>query len=370
MLAARHIRQMRHLVRGFCLLLAALATAPAGSSCAAVDEARAVAGRPARLLSEWGLFADMKAHTPAQGVVPYHIATPLFTDYALKYRFVYVPPGKAARYDPKEAFAFPVGSILVKTFAYAPDLRHPERDLRWVETRLLVHSARGWRAFPYVWRPDGTDAELKVAGARLPISFIAPDGRARRIRYHVPNMNQCKGCHVLGRTITPIGPKARNLNTLHDYGDGVVENQLVHWTRLGLLAGAPADPDEAPRVPAFDDARAPLALRARAYLDVNCGHCHRPEGPASTSGLFLTWDQPYGPNLGIMKRPTAAGRGAGDLLYDIVPGRPDESILIYRMESTDPGVMMPELGRTIVHEEGVALIRAWIASLAHEGGDR
>ncbi len=361
---------MRRLAGGLGLFLL-LAFGPSSQpAAAAVDEARAVAGRPARLLSQWGLFQDMKTRTPAEGVVPYHIATPLFTDYALKYRFVYVPKGKAARYDPKEAFAFPVGTILVKTFAYAPDLRHPDQGVRWVETRLLVHSSRGWRAFAYVWRPDGTDAELKVAGARLPISFIAPDGRPRRIRYHVPNMNQCKGCHVLGKRITPIGPKARNLNTPHDYGHGVVENQLVHWVRLGMLTGAPIDPDEAPRVPAFEDERAPLALRARAYLDVNCGHCHQPEGPASTSGLFLTWDQPHGPNLGIMKRPTAAGRGAGNLLYDIVPGRPDESILVYRMKSTDPGVMMPELGRTIVHEEGVALIRAWIASLDHEGGGR
>ncbi len=361
------IRHMR-LAGGLCLLLAILASAPSRPAQAAVDVERAITGRPARLLSEWGLFADMKTLSPAEGVLSYHIATPLFTDYALKYRFIYVPKGKAARYDPKEAFAFPVGTILVKTFAYAPDLRHPDRGVRWIETRLLVHSRRGWRAFPYVWRPDGTDAELKVAGTRLAISFTAPDGHTRQIRYHVPNMNQCKGCHVLGRTITPIGPKARNLNTLHDYGNGVIENQLVHWTRLGILVDAPADPDMAPRVPVFDDESAPLARRARAYLDVNCGHCHQPEGPASTSGLFLTWDEPYGPNFGVMKRPTAAGRGAGDLLYDIVPGRPDESIIIYRMESTDPGVMMPELGRSIVHEEGVALIRAWIASLAEKGG--
>ena len=351
-------------------LTALLACLIGGRAPAAVNDTLGESGRPARLLSEWGLFADLKALTPADGVVPYHLATPLFTDYALKYRLVYVPKGLAARYDPKEAFAFPVGSILVKTFAYAPDLRHPDDGVRPIETRLLVHSARGWRAFAYVWRADLTDAEIKLAGATVPVSFTAPDGRMRHIRYQVPNMNQCKACHVLGKAITPIGPKARNLNVAHDYGDGVVENQLVHWTRLGILEGAPADPDAAPRVPAFDDPRAPLAERARAYLDVNCAHCHRPEGPASTSGLFLTWDQPVGPNLGIMKRPTAAGRGAGSLLYDIVPGRPDESILLYRMESTDPGVMMPELGRTIVHEEGVALIRAWIASLDEDGGGR
>ncbi|RMF12242.1 MAG: hypothetical protein D6757_09950 [Alphaproteobacteria bacterium] len=334
---------------------------------AQVNEALIRSGRPAPRLSDWGLFRDIAKLEPAEGVVPYHLITPLFTDYALKYRFVHVPKGAPARYDPKEAFAFPIGSVLVKTFAYSPDLRRPEVGVRWLETRLLVHSTKGWRAFPYVWKADGSDALLKVGGAVRNVSFIAPDGRRRDIRYHVPNMNQCKGCHVLGHDISPIGPKARNLNALHDYGNGLVENQLVHWARLGILSGGPADPDAAPRVPAFEDPTAPLEARARAYLDVNCAHCHRREGPASTSGLFLTWDQPAGPNLGIMKRPTAAGRGAGDLLYDIVPGRPDESILVYRMESTDPGVMMPELGRSMVHEEGVRLIREWIAALGEDG---
>jgi hypothetical protein len=33
------------------------------------------------------------------------------------------------------------------------------------------------------------------------------------------------------------------------------------------------------------------------------------------------------------------------------------------MESTDPGILMPESGRKMVHKEGVALIRDWILSL-------
>jgi hypothetical protein len=60
----------------------------------------------------------------------------------------------------------------------------------------------------------------------------------------------------------------------------------------------------------------------------------------------------------------AAGRGSGQgLSFDVVPGQPARSILVYRMESTDPGVMMPEVGRTLVHEEGVALVRQWVAAL-------
>ncbi len=73
-----------------------------------------------------------------------------------------------------------------------------------------------------------------------------------------------------------------------------------------------------------------------------------------------------GIHSGLCKQPVAAGKGSGDRLVDIHPGKPDESVLIYRLESTDPSVMMPELGRSVVHHEGVEVLTRWIASL--DGG--
>src|SRR3546814_20221663 len=107
-----------------------------------------------------------------------------------------------------------------------------------------------------------------------------------------------------------------------------------------------------------------VAEGARAYLDVNCAHCHNPAGSASNSGLFLRWtDDPTGVNYGIGKRPTAAGRGSGGMEYAIAPGDHDHSFLIYRLESTDPGIAMPEVGRSPVHRAGAALLRTWIAEI-------
>jgi hypothetical protein len=103
-----------------------------------------------------------------------------------------------------------------------------------------------------------------------------------------------------------------------------------------------------------------LNARARAYLDVNCGHCHSRQGPANTSGLFLDIQEKNSSHLGVNKTPVAAGRGAGDLKFDIVPGQPQNSILIYRMKTNDPAIAMPEIGREQVHKEGVALIEEWI----------
>jgi hypothetical protein len=113
------------------------------------------------------------------------------------------------------------------------------------------------------------------------------------------------------------------------------------------------------RTGAFDD----LDHRARSYLDVNCGHCHNPKGAADTSGLFLNAAETSMRRLGACKPPIAAGRGSGGRHFSVVPGQPDASILIYRVGGTDPGVMMPELGRTTVHEEGLELLRHWVESL-------
>jgi uncharacterized repeat protein (TIGR03806 family) len=256
--------------------------------------------------------------------------------------------------------------VLAKSFAYPADLRRPDKDVRLIETRLLIRKASGWVANAYVWNADASIAELKRAGASLPVDFTDAKGRARHIDYGVPNVNQCKECHQ-GQSldhraeVTPLGPKARNLNGDYAYETGP-ENQLDHWSRLGLLAGAPKA-SEAPRTAVWDDPKESLPARARAYLDVNCGHCHNPAGFASNSGLYLTWEEKNPSALGLGKRPIAAGRGSGGLEVSVAPGDPDHSILAYRLASTEPGVMMPPLGRSLAHEEGVALVRAYIASL-------
>jgi uncharacterized repeat protein (TIGR03806 family) len=254
-----------------------------------------------------------------------------------------------------------VGATLVKTFAYPADLRRPGEDIRYLETRLLIRKRQGWVALAYVWNAEQTEAVLKRAGARLDASFIDAKGQTRRVDYAVPNQNQCKECHQLDKVLTPIGPKARNLNGDFAYAEGA-ENQIARWTRTGMLAGAPK-PAAAPRAARWDDPGAPLEARARAYLDANCAHCHGPRAIASNSGLFLGLEEKRAPQLGIGKGPVAAGRGSGNLRVGIEPGHPDASILVYRMASTEPGVMMPELGRSLTHEEGLALVRDWIAGM-------
>ncbi|MDZ4372235.1 MAG: SO2930 family diheme c-type cytochrome [Phenylobacterium sp.] len=311
-----------------------------------------LADSPASRLSDYRLFVGPNQAHPNAGLTPYDLNTPLFSDYADKQRFLFLPPGAQARYQSQGVFDFPVGATLVKTFSY------PGRRL---ETRLLIRKSGGWTAFAYVWNDEQTDAVLKRAGARLEAQFTDPRGRRRTVEWAVPNQNQCKECHQLDETLVPIGPNARNLNRDLVFADGP-ENQLGHWVRKGLLIGAPR-PEAAPRIARWDDPKAPLADRARAYLDVNCAHCHNPRAVASNSGLYLSADETRPAALGVGKGPVAAGRGSGGLRVGIQPGEPDASILAFRMASSEPGVMMPELGRSVPHEEGVALVRAWIADM-------
>jgi uncharacterized repeat protein (TIGR03806 family) len=306
---------------------------------------------PAKL-SDFRFFTDPAAQKPNARVMHYSLNTPLFSDYAVKQRFVFVPAGAKALYTPDTVFDFPVGSAIIKSFGYPADFRIKNAPIKLIETRILLHRSSGWIALPYVWNADGTEAYLKRAGTRIPISYVDAKGVTQSISYSAPNSNQCKGCHDINGVLTPIGPKARNLN------DG---KQLQALVAAGMLNHMPKD---APRVPIWDDPRSgSLNDRARAYLDINCGHCHNRAGPANTSGLWLDWHQPQDTNLGLGKRPTAAGRGSGNLAFAIAPGKPALSYLPYRMKSLDPGIAMPELGRQSVHTEGVAVIEEWITTL-------
>tara|TARA_R110002126_G_scaffold79509_1_gene197237 strand:+ start:44608 stop:45687 length:1080 start_codon:yes stop_codon:yes gene_type:complete len=349
---------MRAMRVSLLLCLLALCLPGARSLAAGVNEAALLNEKPARLLSEYNLFSDGPAQIPVDGVLPYDLVTPLFSDYASKFRFVHVPLGKTAAYADPEVFDFPVGSALIKTFAYPADLRAPQKDVRLIETRLLIRQPDGWKAWAYVWNDDMRDARLKLAGKRLHIETIGLDGGPLEIDYAVPNANQCKGCHALGKTITPIGPAARHLNRDYVYREGV-DNQLLAWSKRQILSAAPR-PQDAPRAANWQDTSEPIDRRARSYLDINCAHCHRLEGPASNSGLVLTFGESDKRRWGHRKRPVAAGRGSGGYTYDIDPGKATSSILIFRMKSQDPGIMMPELGRSLVHSEAVTMLEAWI----------
>jgi uncharacterized repeat protein (TIGR03806 family) len=314
------------------------------------------------LLSDYAFFtgplADLR---PAPNVFPYEVNAPLFSDYAEKARFIFLPEGQTMTYHPEREFDLPVGAVIIKNFFYWNDARAPSKGRKILETRLLVREAKGWKALEYLWNAEQTDAALEVAGATFPHNWVDEKGKKQRLEYIAPNLNQCKGCHSYDGQFVPIGITARQLNRLENS-----ENQLLAWQKAGRLT-LPADFDAA-TAPRLSDYRQPnneqtLEAAARGYLDSNCAHCHNPHGPASTSGMFLNINEKDPERLGVGKPPVAAGRGSGNRRYGIVPGKPNESILVFRMESDDPGIRMPELGRQLPHHEGLELIKTWIRKM-------
>lgn len=337
---------MRLLLSALALLGAAVSGSAAQHS--AVSQTAILAETPPASLSGFGFFNGSLTR-PSTDLIPYALRTPLFSDYAEKQRFIIIPKNAFVGVETGEGrLEFPVGTAIIKSFGY-PDTKGAFKA---IETRVLLHKASGWVALPYVWRADGSDADLRVGGTRVNVAFQTPAGVNKDIQYGVPNKNQCKQCHASAGVIAPIGPRLANM----------VFAKASDRKRLLDRAVMPAATISA--WPKWDDPTSgPLSARASSYLRINCGHCHNPAGSASNSGLFFDGKEYSPANAGINKRPVAAGRGAGNFDFVIAPGDPAKSILIHRMKSLDPGIAMPELGRAAVHEEGVGLLEAWIKEM-------
>lgn len=320
---------------------------------------------PYKNLSEYNFFTgDLESLSANEGVLLYEPITPLFTDYAKKSRFVWMPEGVYATINEEGIIEYPNGAVLIKNFFYPHDFAKAKNGKDMVETRLLVKKNDEWEAFTYVWNDNETDAKLSKVGDVKAVNWKDEQGKVMSVNYIVPNKNQCKSCHQQNTILKPIGTKVKNLNKSLKYSDGSEMNQLNKWIEVGYLEKS--DYNKFTPVADWQDENAPLQARAMAYLDANCGHCHSKGGQARTTGLYLTTEETDRSHLGFCKGPVAAGKGSGGRKVSIHPGDPEKSILLFRMQSNDPGIMMPELGRAMEHKAGVALVEEWIASLEKE----
>lgn len=356
-------------VRAFLLLSLVGLTACSDPAPVVHDEA------PARL-SQWQLFSlTSEELAPLNDTLVFRPASTLFTDYAQKLRTLWIPEGMQAAIVAGE-IRYPVGTVLSKTFYYPRSARGNVakltdqraesislRENRIMETRLLVRRSNDWEALPYIWNEEQTEAFLRVAGSSSALTLSTSgesEDNAVDFTYFVPNQNQCSGCHQTeppNGELQPLGARLEQLASNFHAGAGVSQLQAIQ--DRGWLDHLPT---QQPPVD-WSDENEELGDRALAYLNMNCGHCHNPQGPADTSALILDGSHNSFTELGVCKPPVAAGGGAGSLRYGIVPGDADSSILAYRMRSQAPDEMMPELGRALIHEEGLDLVSNWIDEL-------
>lgn len=335
---------------------------------------------PYENLSEYGFFVgeQLSALDPAEGVYPYTVVSPLFSDFAGKARFIYLPDGEQLHIDfdaaspgpggEGELWTWPVGSVLIKNFYFDLDRQNPGQDqnARLIETRLMVRYDDGWKVFTYVWDDAQTDAVLTKYGKLVEVEFTDVDGQPATQEYKVPSLEQCGSCHSRDNTLETLGPVTQQMNYQVER-DGQLVNQMQWLESLGLFDEPLPDLSDFPTMVDPMGSTGTLEQRARSYLHANCSHCHRQDGGAGISGLrFVYWEEaPI--HLGICKPPAAAGAASGGRPYDIVPGDPDQSIVVYRMQSLDPMVKMPELPSRVLNPDGIALISDWIAAMEPGG---
>jgi uncharacterized repeat protein (TIGR03806 family) len=266
----------------------------------------------------------------------YDLHSKLFTDYATKQRFFILPTGEKLAYDGDGLPVFPNNTIIVKTFYYNIDDRDPSLGQKIIETRLLIKIDNLWETGDYRWNDAQTEALLDPNGSTVPVSWIDSEGEPNTVDYEIPTNTDCFTCHQASGSMKPIGPKMRNIN--FDFNGS---NQLQNLIDNNMIEGL-TDPISVSLTPKWDDPTVSLDRRARAYLDVNCAHCHIQGGSCEEqSTLRLGYEIPYEESAIAERR------------YSILT----------RIQNTLPNYGMPLIGTTILHDEGIAVLTEYLNSL-------
>jgi uncharacterized repeat protein (TIGR03806 family) len=310
-------------------------------------------------LSDYRFFIDTITELqPNDGVLPYDVITPLFSDYAHKKRFIWMPQGTAAQYVSDSVVVnFPDGTVMIKNFYY--DNVMPAGNRKLIETRLLYKKNGEWKFADYVWNEEQTEATFSLDGSYQDIEWVDENGASHAVHYRIPSEVECYTCHKFNETATPIGPKPQNLNKSILYSDGI-KNQLQKWAEVGYLQND--YPSEIETVVDWTDETQTLENRWRAYVDMNCSHCHREGSHCDYRPLRLAWSETTNPdNLGICVAPEEYV--APQLTHIIARSNINRSMMHYRLNTTVEQYRMPLFGRTVIHEEAVILLEQYINSL-------
>ena len=255
---------------------------------------------PYAKLSDYHFFkAPMSDMVPELNVFPYEPASALFTDYAHKKRFVWLPEGTKATYNGDgKILELPVGAAIIKNFYY--DNVQPSNGRKIIETRIMIRKTDGWIFADYVWNEEQTEANLDLNGSTKNISWVDDNGTNRTVEYRIPNEVQCIVCHKTkayenGNYVqinVPIGIKPQNLNKAYNYGNET-KNQLTKWIELGMLENNFSLPSETNTVVEYNDTSKPLETRMRSYFDINCAHCHKEHGHCEYRPMRFAFSETY-----------------------------------------------------------------------------
>lgn len=310
---------------------------------------------PYNTLSTYRFFKNpLKDLTPEYGVLPYQPVNTLFTDYAHKKRFIWLPDETTVTYvSDHEPFEFPDGAAVIKNFYYDHVL--PDDVTKIIETRIMVKKDGEWIFANYVWNDEQTEAYLDMDGSFVSMEWLQ-DGQTKSAFYRVPNESECFTCHKVEETPKLIGPKPSALNFDYAYADGTM-NQIEKWREFGYY-NTGANPQDIETLPHWEDTSLDKQTRMRAYMDINCAHCHRELAHCSYTEIRLDWLSTTSDEMLGICEPVS--EPLDEFLFIIQPSNSERSAMFERFRSVDPGNMMPIIGRSIPHDEALELMESWI----------
>lgn len=290
---------------------------------------------PFKKLSEYHIYqGNPSALNPTTAYKVYELSSQLFTDHAEKQRLIKLPPGTQMTAIDDGLPDFPEGTIIVKTFYYFKDKRSPTHGNQLIETRILELIHGKWIAGTYLWNEAQTDANLIGTGLHKTINWIDETGNGNVVSYHIPSNLECRTCHNSNKTVVPIGPKIRNLN-FDVMRDSVTLNQLTYFHNEGILN--PVVPTVFSTLPNYKDLTKTLEQRGRAYLDINCAHCHSENGFAANREYRMAYETDL--------KESKISTGVSPIKNKIKSGE------------------MPKLGTTVIDKEGLELINKYLDTL-------
>ncbi len=314
--------------------------------------------QPPALLSASGCFSSVQTHTFSPDVIPYGVNSALWTDGADKHRYMVIPLEEQIHVDVQGVWQFPSGSLLIKEFGFIFDDADPASK-RIVETRFMQITGEAWRFFSYRWRDDSSDADL-VQEQQIGNFTLIRDDKPRIVNYLFPNEEACTYCHS-DAAHTVLGPTNEQLNGVFDYGHRKAE-QIDALIEAGYVdEQAFIDLESLPKLPDPMDTRVPIEQRAKSYLHANCAHCHRPGGWTSPNLRFdLRYTTAFN-KMGICNEPS---RSVTAYAYPVlfVPGDPEQSALLARIDPESDIDRMPPLGVSVTDPLAVELVREWIST--------
>jgi len=292
------------------------------------------------LLSQYELYKGAMADlNPAEGTELYELTSHLFVDYSEKQRLLHIPSDTKIIANADGLPDFPNGTIMVKTFYYYFDAASPSLGKNIVETRLMIKKNDIWSFGTYEWNERQTDAVLAEDEKDVKVPYKDKNGNVQDIFFHIPSNEQCAECHLYKNKNIPIGLKLRNMNFDVIKNEKSI-NQLEYFKNIGWLDDV--NHSELTTLPNWEDTSQPLETRARAYLDMNCAHCHNPEGTASNKRLDFNYETDFAAT-GLQSKK--------------------DKIMMRILSDDDDDLRMPSLGISINDVEGNKMMKEYLNSL-------